>query len=410
MVTRTTVDIEHGEKTAQKATFIIAGLAIAKGIIGWMTNSAALLADALHSTVDVLTALGTWIGLRIARRPANEKFPYGYYHAESIVALFISAIILWGAVELFLDGVARIHNPESVEMPWLAAGMALVASVVSFYVSKMEEKAAEVSNSSALKAVSIESMADTLSSLVVFAAIVAGSCLGIPWAEGVGAILVAAWVFRIGAKTAWNAILALMDVAPAETKKKVEEILTHADEISGYKNLKLRKAGPIVFGEVTVTIPADVPVAKADEIARRIRGYILTIPEIEDFRVYVEQEEPKKKIIVIPFDNGKVARTFATAPAFSVYVVESGKIEQVEVINNDALRKRVRRGLLAAKHVLEKKPYAVIVKNIGEVSYNTLKAGLVRIYRAEGDDPEEEIRKMIGNKLEELHKATVKKE
>ena len=405
------VDIEHGEKTAQRATFIVAGLALAKGLIGFITNSAALMADALHSTVDVLTAMGTWIGLKIAKRPADERFPYGYYRAESIVALIISAVILFGAVELFIDGVHRIQNPEPVSKPWLAAGMALIASAVSFYLSRMEEEAAEKANSQALKAVSIESMADTLSSLVVFASIVASAYFGITWAEGVGALLVAAWVLKIGAETAWQSILALMDVAPEETKREVEEILQHAGEITGYKDLKLRKSGPMVFGEVTVTVPADVPVAKADEIARRVREYVLTIPEIEDFRVYVEREIPKEKIVVIPVtQDGKISPTFATAPRFAVFRVKNGKAEKVQEIDNKALGKKVRRGLAAAKQVLELKPYAVIVKNIGEISYNTLKEGLVTVYRTDSEEPETALQQFISGALKELHNATVKKE
>ncbi len=404
------VDIEHGEKTAQRATLLVAGLATLKGIVGWITNSAALLADALHSTVDVLTTLGTWIGLKIAKRPADERFPYGYYRAESIVAFLVATVVIFGAVELFLDGVHRIQHPEPVKDAWLAAGMAIIASITSYYISKMEGEAADAANSQALKAVSIEAMADTLSSLVVFLAIVAGAYLGVPWAEGVGAVLVAAWVFKIGVETAWNAILALMDVAPEDTRREVEEILTHADEISGFKDLRLRKSGPMVFGEVTVTIPADVPVAKADEIARRIKEYVLTIPEIEDFRVYIEQEEPEEKIVVVPVKDNKISPTFATAPLFAAYKVKGDDVKHIETFENPAVKKRVRRGLAAAKVVLEKKPYAVIVKNIGEISFNTLKEGLVRIYRAEGDDPLENIDKMARGSLKELHAPTVEKE
>jgi len=404
------VDLEHGEQAAQKATLIVAALAITKGIVGFVTNSAALLADALHSTVDVLTTLGTWIGLKIARRPADERFPYGYYRAESLVALVVAGIVIFGAFELFLDGIHRIQHPTTVNDAWLAAGVALIASITSYYLSKLEGEAADASNSQALKAVSIEAMADTLSAIVVFAAIVAGAYLHIPWAEGVGAVLVSAWVFKIGLETAWGAILALMDVAPEETKKEVEEILKHADEISGFKDLKLRKSGPMVFGEVTVTIPADVPVGKADEVARRIREYVLTIPEIEDFRVFVEQEEPKEKIVVIPIDEtGKISKTFATAPKFAVYRADGG-IERIDTIENEALKRKVRRGLAAAKTVLRTKPYAVIVKNIGEISYHTLRDAMVLVYQAEGDDPEEEIQKMLSGKLKELHAPTVKKE
>jgi len=404
------VDLEHGEKVAQKVTFIVAGLALAKGVVGLITNSAALLADALHSITDVLTALGAWIGLKIARRPASERFPYGYYRAESVVALIISIVILWSAVELFFDGIARMQDPQPVEKPWLAAGTALIAAGISYYISKMEEGAAEISNSGALKAVSIESLADSMSSLVVFLAILGGTYLNVPWAEGASTIIIAAWVLRIGLKSAWDATLALMDVAPVETKKKVEKMLGGADGILGYRDLRLRKAGPMVFGEVVVTVPVDVSVAEADEIAGRVKEQVLKIPEIVDFRVYVEQEEPEEKIVMVPVDGDKISETFAAAPEFAVYVAKNGKIEKIGTVKNTAINKKLRRGLATAKIVIQNKPYAVIVRSIGEISYNALKKGLVKIYVAEGSDPEDEIKKMVRGELRELHEATVKKE
>ena len=404
------VDLEHGEKVAKRVALAVAGLAAVKGVVGAITNSAALLADALHSITDVLTAAGAWIGLKIARRPANERFPYGYYRAESIVAFVISAAILWSAVELFLEGVERIQNPQPVEKPWLAAGTALLAAVFSYYISRVESRAAEASNSGALKAVSAESLADCLSSLVVFLAVLAGAYFNVPWTEGASTVVIAAWVLKIGLESAWNAVLSLMDVAPAETRKKVESILEGLDETVSYRELRLRKAGPMVFGEVTVTVPFDIPVAKANDIARQIREKVLEIPEIVDFRVYVEQEEPEEKTVVVPVDSGTVSKSFARAPEFAVYTVRNGTVEKIKTVRNTAAEREVRRGLLAAKNVLREKPYAVIVRNIGEISYNTLKNELVRIYLADGDDPCEEVRKFAEKRLPELHRPTVERE
>ena len=293
--------LEHGEHTAKRATLIVAGLAVLKAVVGVVSGSAALLADALHSTVDVLTAFGAWIGLKIARRPANEQFPYGFYRAESLVALLISAIIIVGAVELFLDGVARIKHPEGIEIAWLAAAVALISSAVSYYLSKMEGEAAEESGSHALRAISVEAMADTLSALVVFAAIVGDAYLHVGWAEGVATVLVAAWVLKIGLETAWGAIRALMDFAPQDVVKAAKRVLDEAKrdgKIIGYRDLRVRQAGPAIFGEVTVIMGVDVDIERANTVARELSQALVNETGAVEFRVYVEHEEPEEKRIV----------------------------------------------------------------------------------------------------------------
>ncbi len=408
-------ELEHGEHTAKKATLIVAGLAALKAVVGIISGSAALLADALHSTVDVLTAFGAWIGLKIARRPANEQFPYGFYRAESIVALFISIVIIIGAVELFLDGIARIQHPETISVAWLAAGVALIASIVSYYLSKIEGEAAEASNSHALKAISIEAMADTLSALVVFAAIVGDAYLHLGWAEGVATVLVAAWVLKIGVETAWGAIRALLDFAPRDAVRAARKVLDAAREqgrILDYKDLRIRQAGPALFGEVTVILGADIDIERANAIARELSERLMEETGAVEFRVYVEHKEPEEKRIIVPVtESGSISPSFASAPRFKEFVVKNGEIIAETEFENENLGKKVRRGLAVAKSVLQRKPFAVVVQNIGEISFHTLRDANVRIYRAEQElTPKDAAIRAAENELQELHQPTVKKE
>ena len=110
-------------------------------------------------------------------------------------------------------------------------------------------------------------------------------------------------------------------------------------------------------------------------------------------------------------EGGKISPSFASAPRFAEYVVKNGQILSKSAFPNEFLTKKIRRGLAVAKQILERKPYAVVVKNIGEISFHTLRDANVIIYRVENVESPEEAAKLAAEKhLQELHQPTVKRE
>ena len=108
-------------------------LALFKGVIGILTGSRALTASALYSLHDVVSGVAVLIGLKIAKRPANKKHPYGYGNAEYIVCVFTSILILGAMVFLLGDCIRIIFMAEHFPPHWAA----LAAAVISVVANKI---------------------------------------------------------------------------------------------------------------------------------------------------------------------------------------------------------------------------------------------------------------------------------
>ena len=123
---------EKGYKSAVLIAVITALLALIKGIIGYFANSLILVTDAFHSASDVVTLFAAAIGIKIASKAPDEKFPYGYYKAENLATLFISALIIFAGYELAFGGYKKLYEVVVVEEPYLAIFVALLSIVVSY--------------------------------------------------------------------------------------------------------------------------------------------------------------------------------------------------------------------------------------------------------------------------------------
>ena len=115
-----------GPNLAQKAIFLESGLAAAKAVIGLLSGSLVLISDAIHSASDLVSIVTSWLGLKIAQKKANERFPYGFYKAENLGALIISFLILYAAWEMFTQAWVKMGSFSLVKAPLLALGISLL--------------------------------------------------------------------------------------------------------------------------------------------------------------------------------------------------------------------------------------------------------------------------------------------
>ncbi len=384
--------LEEGRRVLRNVLMILLLLSLAKFFAGVISNTSLLVADALHSFVDFSAVLTAYIGLSIASLPASKKFPYGYYKAESLAALFVSLFILFAGIELVLHAVEKLFAVPSIAHPEIALSVALLSGTVSLFLSRYQEKAAKLVNSQAMEASAKEMLMDFFSSLLVFFALIF-SWFKIPYTESAGTIIIALIVTKIALENVYQAILALMDISPKELERNVLKVLGEFSGIEGFANLKLRKAGPFAFGEITIKVRKHLNVEEAHEISDVLEERIKEeVPEIEKITVHVEPYEESRQIIAVPVSedkglNSAISKHFARAKGFVIAFVDlsNKKIISWEYAKNPHLGKKVRAGLATAKWLVRNyRINAVLTKEMGEIAYSTLKSSLVDVYLAKG--------------------------
>lgn len=131
---------KNGENAVKRVSVAILFLSFIKFLVGILSGSVALISDAFHSISDFITSFSSWLGFRIAQRKPSEKFPYGYYKAETLVAFFISLFIVYVAIQLLLEGYTSTFTKRSLNLPLIALLMALISSVASFFIASYENR------------------------------------------------------------------------------------------------------------------------------------------------------------------------------------------------------------------------------------------------------------------------------
>ncbi len=403
-------------KVGERAAAITVGatlfLAVVKGAVGYVVGSSALITSAFESLSDVISSVSSWFGLRIAQRKPDEKFPYGYYKAENIAALFISLLILYAAVNFMVEGYSRLMNPVAISNYGIGVAAALVSIAVSIFLYRFLSKVARDIGAQSIEANAKDKKVDIFSSSLVLVAIVS-PLIGMQWLEGVVTILISFLVLKLGLETTRDSVLALMDVSPSkEIEGKVETALRSVSEAKRFKHLKLRKSGPFVFGEVEVEITGSIDVKRAHSVTEAIQNAVKgKVTEMEHFTVHVEPYKPRRRVVAIPvreFDglDSRTAERVGRAHGFLLVTLMGSEVGKVRSIVNSHKENKSQAGLRAANLVAREGVDVLIVHSIGEISFHTLRDSFVEVYKSKGRTAREEIMLFIAGKLNIITKPT----
>ena len=98
------------------STFVNFGLGISKLIFGFLTGSVALIADGVHSGLDVISSFITFLGLKAARKPVDEKHPYGHWKAESLAGFLIALLLAVSGFWILYEAVMRFFGEQTVKL------------------------------------------------------------------------------------------------------------------------------------------------------------------------------------------------------------------------------------------------------------------------------------------------------
>lgn len=257
---------EEGERIAALATWAVFALMVIKGAAGLFLGSIALLADAVHSFADIFASLIVYLGVRIAKKEPSERFPFGYYKAESLATLLVSFVILSAGIGILYEAYGAIGS-AGAEHPALALLVALVSTLTSLYLFKIKNDAGNRLRSQALIAGSRQSIVDATASSIVFAGIL-GTFMRLPFAEVIASIVVSLFIFRVGIYLLRDSMMVLMDVGPDPvTVKKIENIAYSFPEVRDVHRIRLRQVGKLIFGEMHMHLDKDLTLERAHNIS-----------------------------------------------------------------------------------------------------------------------------------------------
>ena len=269
------------EKRSAALSSVIAAvfLTALKLVVGLMTGSLGILAEAAHSGLDLVAALVTFFAVRISDRPADERYRYGYGKVENLSALIETLLLLITCVWIIYEAIQRlIFKPVEIEATLWAFAVMVVSIVTDVSRSRVLYRAARKHNSQALEADALHFSTDIWSSLVVIGGLLLvwlSGRLGPGWewmvkGDAVAALAVAAIVIYVSLQLGKRAVAVLLDVAPPGL---VDQISTQVAKVPGVQSVgpvRVRQAGASQFVDLVVNVGRSASLEEAHQIAESV--------------------------------------------------------------------------------------------------------------------------------------------
>lgn len=263
----------------QKAAFFsaiaAAFLTLMKIIVGIQTNSLGILAEAAHSSLDLMAALVTLWAVKISAKPADEDHHFGHGKVENLAAIF-ETVLLWATCFWIVwEAISRFTSKSHAEIEPSLWGFAVViiSIIIDINRSRQLGKIAKEHNSQALAADALHFQSDIYSSCAVLIGLIACR-FGFPIADTIAALLVAAWTFYVGVNLAKESVDQLLDKAPVGVEERILELIHEITDVKIITTLKIRQSGPQTFINLTVGLDKNMSFEKAHSITEDIENKI----------------------------------------------------------------------------------------------------------------------------------------
>jgi len=265
------------ERVALTSIAASGGLTVAKGVVGALTGSLAILSEAAHSLIDFAATVMTYFAVRISGKPADEEHHYGHGKVESVSALaetallfLLSGVVIWEATKRLLGNQGHL-----VEASLAAFAVIIVSIVVDFFRARLLYRVASETASEALEADALHFGSDMWSSIAVLVGL-GGVALGYQWADAAAALVVAGFVCIAGWRLGRRTIDTLTDTAPAGSAETVRRVAGRAPGVVAVDSVRVRPVGDKLFVEVTVAVSRTLPLDRVKALRERVAEAIRT--------------------------------------------------------------------------------------------------------------------------------------
>lgn len=276
------------EKTIVKTSVIgiITNLLLVgfKAFVGLISNSIAVILDAVNNLSDALSSVVTIIGAKLGAKQPDKKHPLGYGRIEYLSSMIVAALVLYAGITSLVESIKKIIHPEAADYSTVSLIIIAVAIVVKLVLGLYVKKQGKKVSSGALEASGSDALFDAILSTSVLASAIVYLIWGVSLEAYVG-VVIAGFIIKAGIEMM---IETLNDIIgkreDAETTKELKEIICAEENVLGAYDVTLFNYGPNKnYGSVHIELPDTLSVDDVDRITRRIQtdvfkktGVILT--------------------------------------------------------------------------------------------------------------------------------------
>lgn len=303
------------DKLKARASYVGAAINVLQTLIkigfGILGQSAALIADGIHSLSDLLSDLLVIIAVKLGSREADLDHPYGHRRFETIATVILGSSLIAVGGAIAWSVMERMANPEHLPVPnVLSLGVATLSILINEWLYHYTKRIAKTTRSKLLLANAWHQRSDAISSLVVLVGIGA-VMMGYPLADGVAAIVVALMVAKIGLNLVFESIKELVDTSlPPALVAEIRTAIHAIDGVEGIHLLRTRQMGEDALIDAHIVVDPRITVSEGHMIGDIVRNDLIKrFDDVMDVLVHVDPEDDQSLLDCSrPLSRGEVKK------------------------------------------------------------------------------------------------------
>jgi cation diffusion facilitator family transporter len=269
-------------------------LSVIKFILGFLGNSQAVIADAVHSLSDTLTDFLILFGVKYWTAPPDSEHPYGHQKIESFITILIGFILFSAACGIGFHAIVTINENHAEKLTVYTLIAPIISILFKELLFRKTYQVGENTNSSSVKANAWHHRTDALSSLPVLIA-VAASLINpkLLFLDHIGAFIVAAFILRLSYKIIFNNINELIDTGISdEDIQNIYKIIKNHGEVKGCHKIRTRKIGSSIYVDLHLEVDGNLTVSNGHLISEEVKNDLIgDNQKIIDVMIHLEPDQ-----------------------------------------------------------------------------------------------------------------------
>lgn len=293
---------QHATQEKKQAALLSIGSAMLlvclKTFLVWRTGSLGVLSEALHSGLDLVAAVITFLSVRVADLPADARHPYGHGKFENFSAFLETGLLILTAMYIIYEAFDRLFfRTVHIEPSFTAILILFVALLVDLTRARALNKVASKHTSEALEADALHFSTDVWSTVVVILGIAlvwAGNIWNVPglvYADALAGLAVAGVIIWVGSRLGRRTLDALLDAAPVDLQNQISDAIGRMEGVLRVERVRVRRAGHRHFVDATVSVPRTASLQQVHKLTDAIEQRVGEIVPA-DVVVHTEPRAP----------------------------------------------------------------------------------------------------------------------
>ena len=251
---------------ARLSALVVISLIALKTVVGIVTGSLSIIAQAIDSFLDLFAVGITFLAVHVAAKPADSEHPFGHGKAENVAAIVQAILIFLTGGTIIYSAIVRAGAADPLEMTETGIAVMAFSIIASILLSHYLRKVARQEDSVALEANAHNIAVDVYSAGAVFVGLIMVRITGQDIIDDILAGLVALLILKVGFDILRKSFKGLIDVKlPEDEEKSIEQAITEhfGNQVIEYHKLRTRKAGSQRYIDLHLVMPKHISLEEA---------------------------------------------------------------------------------------------------------------------------------------------------